>query len=118
MAIRIEKDTMGEVEVPEGAYYGAQTQRAVNNFPISGLKPHPALVRATVRIKKCAAKANMATGRLEEEAGEAIVAFCTARADPPITSIAWSARARWRCAAMTPPASASWMRSTAPRPMR
>lgn len=73
MASRTEKDTMGTVEVPEGAYYGAQTQRAVDNFPISGLKPHRALVRATVRIKKCGALANLATGRLETELGNAIV---------------------------------------------
>ena len=73
MATRLEKDTMGTVEVPAGAYYGAQTQRAVANFPISGLKPHLALVRATVRIKKCAAHANMATGRLDAEVGGAIV---------------------------------------------
>ncbi|MBJ6752510.1 aspartate ammonia-lyase [Geomonas anaerohicana] len=73
MAHRLEKDTMGTVEVPEGAYYGAQTQRAVNNFPISGLKPHQALVRSTVRIKKCAAIANMTTHRLARELGEAIV---------------------------------------------
>ena len=74
MATRVEKDTMGTVEVPAGAYYGAQTQRAIANFPISGLQPHPALVRATVRIKKCAARANMATGRLDAELGAAIVA--------------------------------------------
>uniref|UniRef100_C6E4H6 Fumarate lyase n=1 Tax=Geobacter sp. (strain M21) TaxID=443144 RepID=C6E4H6_GEOSM len=73
MATRLEKDTMGVVEVPEGAYYGAQTQRAVANFPISGLKPHHALVRSTVRIKKCAAQANMGTGRLDAEVGGAIV---------------------------------------------
>jgi aspartate ammonia-lyase len=73
MATRLEKDTMGTVEVPADAYYGAQTQRAVANFPISGLRPHPALVRATLRIKKCAAQANMATGRLSAELGGAIV---------------------------------------------
>jgi aspartate ammonia-lyase len=73
MTTRLEKDTMGTVEVPAGAYYGAQTQRAIANFPISGLKPHQALVRATVRIKKCAALANMATGRLDRPVGEAIV---------------------------------------------
>jgi len=73
MASRLEKDTMGTVEVPSGAYYGAQTQRAVANFPISGLKPHQALVRGTVRIKKCAAQANLATGRLDAEVGGAIV---------------------------------------------
>jgi len=74
MATRFEKDTMGTVEVPADAYYGAQTQRAIANFPISGLKPHPALVRATVRIKKCAAQANMKTGRLKDDLGQAIVA--------------------------------------------
>jgi len=73
MATRLEKDTMGAVEVPAGAYYGAQTQRAIDNFPISGLMPHAALVRATIRIKKCAALANMATGRLDAELGGAIV---------------------------------------------
>ena len=73
MSTRLEKDTMGTVEVPAGAYYGSQTQRAVANFPISGLKPHQALVRATIRIKKCAAQANMATGRLDAELGDAIV---------------------------------------------
>ena len=73
MTTRLEKDTMGTVEVPADAYYGAQTQRAVANFPISGLKPHQALVRATLRIKKCAARANMATGRLDPVLGAAII---------------------------------------------
>jgi len=73
MATRLEKDTMGMVEVPADAYYGAQTQRAIANFPISGLKPHRALVRATLQIKKCAARANMATGRLDAELGSAII---------------------------------------------
>jgi aspartate ammonia-lyase len=74
MAMRIEKDTLGSVEVPVDAYYGAQTARAVRNFPISGLRSHPALVWATLVIKSCAAKANMATGRLDRQVGEAIVA--------------------------------------------
>jgi len=74
MTTRIEKDTLGEMEVPAEAYYGAQTARAVRNFPISGLKPHPAFVWATVAIKKAAAKANMAGGRLPAEIGDAIVA--------------------------------------------
>ena len=74
MTTRIEKDTLGEMEVPASAYYGAQTARAVHNFPISGLKPHPAFVWATVVIKKAAARANMATGRLAPETGDAIVA--------------------------------------------
>jgi aspartate ammonia-lyase len=73
MAIRIEQDTLGPVELPADALYGAQTARAVANFPISGLKPFPAFVRATLLIKKCAALANMATGRLAPEIGNAIV---------------------------------------------
>jgi aspartate ammonia-lyase len=73
MSSRVEKDSLGTVDVPEDAYYGAQTARAVVNFPISGLKPHPLLVWATVLIKKCAAIANMATGRLDAELGRAIV---------------------------------------------
>jgi aspartate ammonia-lyase len=73
MALRIEKDTLGDVEVPADAYYGAQTARAVANFPISGLKPHPALVWGTLVIKKSAALANMATGRLAADIGGAIV---------------------------------------------
>lgn len=74
MATRIEKDTLGEMEVPADVYYGAQTARAVHNFPMSGLKPHPAFVWAVVIIKKCAARVNMATGRLSAEIGDAIVA--------------------------------------------
>lgn len=73
MATRLEKDTLGTVEVPAEAYYGAQTARAAANFHISGLRPHPALVWGTLVIKKCAAKANMATGRLDEKIGAAIV---------------------------------------------
>ncbi len=74
MTTRIEKDSMGEMTVPAEAYYGAQTARALHNFPISGLKPHPAFVWGTVVIKRCAALANMSTGRLEAETGNAIVA--------------------------------------------
>jgi aspartate ammonia-lyase len=73
MAIRIETDTLGAVEVPDDAYYGAQTARAIVNFPISGQRPHPVFVWATLVIKECAARANMATGRLDREIGEAIV---------------------------------------------
>jgi aspartate ammonia-lyase len=73
MTIRLEKDTLGTVEVPADAYYGAQTARALANFPLSGLRPHEALVWGTLVIKKCAARANMATGRLDGEVGAAIV---------------------------------------------
>jgi aspartate ammonia-lyase len=71
---RIEKDPLGPLEVPEAAYYGVQTARGIHNFPISGGRPHPALVHATVQVKKAAARANMATGRLPKRLGNAIVA--------------------------------------------
>jgi aspartate ammonia-lyase len=73
MTTRIEKDSLGPVEVPADAYYGAQTARAVANFPISGLKPHPSLVWGTIVVKKCAALANTVTGRLQPDIGSAIV---------------------------------------------
>ena len=49
---RIEKDSMGELEVPEEALYGAQTQRAINNFPVSGLTLPSAFIRTIALIKK------------------------------------------------------------------
>jgi aspartate ammonia-lyase len=70
---RSEKDPLGEVRVPATALYGAQTQRAVENFPISGLTAPPELVTATVQIKKAAAQANAALGRLEPAIADAIV---------------------------------------------
>jgi aspartate ammonia-lyase len=74
MDTRTERDPLGEHAVPAGAYYGIQTARAVENFPISGLRAHPDLVTATVLIKKAAALANMTLGRLHQDVGEAIVA--------------------------------------------
>ena len=74
MEYRTEHDTLGEVRVPQAAYYGAQTQRAVENFPISGLRLPPAFIRAQAVIKLAAAKANMAAGSLERETGQALVA--------------------------------------------
>jgi aspartate ammonia-lyase len=71
---RTEKDTLGEVQVPQDALYGAQTQRAVDNFPISGLPPQTDYLWGMVIVKKAAALANMDTGRLDKEVGEAIVA--------------------------------------------
>src|SRR5512146_2167552 len=71
--MRVEKDSLGEVRVPAGALYGAQTQRAVENFPISGMHAHPAMIEATVLVKKAAALSNMETGRLDRRVGEAIV---------------------------------------------
>jgi aspartate ammonia-lyase len=71
---RRERDPLGEVRVPARALYGAQTQRAVENFPISGLTAHPELITATVRIKQAAAQANAELGRLDPEIARAIVA--------------------------------------------
>ena len=50
--MRTERDTLGEVHVPDDALYGAQTQRAVENYPISGLREHPLFVRAFIVLKK------------------------------------------------------------------
>jgi len=61
---RIEQDSMGEIQVPESAYYGAQTQRAVENFPISGQRLSPKLVQAMGWVKYAAAKANHDLGKL------------------------------------------------------
>src|SRR6266511_1465818 len=69
---RTERDPLGEREVPAEAYYGVQTLRAIENFPISGLRPPPELVTATVLIKKAAAQANAALGRLDATVARAI----------------------------------------------
>ncbi len=74
MKFRVERDTLGDVRVPAAAYYGAQTQRAVDNFPISGLTAPPELIVATVQIKKAAAEANAALGRLPPKIAAAITA--------------------------------------------
>jgi aspartate ammonia-lyase len=74
--MRIEKDTLGEVHVPDDALYGAQTQRAVENYPISGLREHPALIRAFILLKRAAALANHELGTMEERIARAIVAAC------------------------------------------
>jgi len=70
---RIEKDSMGELEVPKEALYGAQTQRAINNFPISGLTLPLAFIKTIALIKKTAAKVNMDLGELEPSRGSAII---------------------------------------------
>ena len=70
---RIERDSLGEVQVPAGAYYGAQTQRAVNNFPVSGLKPYPAFIWSMALIKRAAAEVHKDLGLLREEWADAIM---------------------------------------------
>ncbi|MBZ9557074.1 MULTISPECIES: class II fumarate hydratase [unclassified Modicisalibacter] len=71
---RIERDSMGELEVPANALYGAQTQRAVNNFPVSGQPMPVAFIRAVARIKRAAAEVNRDLELLDAERAEAIVA--------------------------------------------
>ena len=71
---RIEHDTMGEVRVPINALYGAQTQRAVENFPISGVGLEPAQIVALARIKRSAAVVNAELGILDQKLTDAIVA--------------------------------------------
>ena len=71
--VRIERDSMGEMEVPADALYGASTMRAVLNFPISGIRFSRTFIRALGLLKQAAAKTNMSLGLLEEITGNAIV---------------------------------------------
>jgi aspartate ammonia-lyase len=72
--MRTEHDSLGDVWVPAHALWGAQTQRAVDNYPISGLHAHPWMIQATVLVKKAAALANQETDRLDATVAGAIVA--------------------------------------------
>ena len=76
MNMRIEKDSMGELEVPEKALYGAQTQRAINNFPISNEPLPEAFIRALILIKAAAARANEALECLTPKLSQAIQNAC------------------------------------------
>src|SRR5919201_3011403 len=70
---RLEKDPLGERQVPESALYGVQTQRSLENFPISGLRPLESFVLAQVWIKKAGAITHKETGRLDAKLADAIV---------------------------------------------
>ena len=70
---RIEGDSLGTVEVPADALYGAQTMRAVRNFPVSGMRPYPAFVWSMAVIKQAAAQVHMELGLLDRQRGQAIV---------------------------------------------
>ena len=71
--VRIERDYLGEVEVPTEAYYGVQSVRAVRNFPISGIRMNPYMIKAVGLVKKAAALANAKRGRLPPAIADAIV---------------------------------------------
>lgn len=73
MQMRIEKDSLGTKEIPEDAYYGVQTVRAVENFPITGMPVHNELILALAEVKKAAAIANMHTNMLSNAIGKGIV---------------------------------------------
>ncbi|HEV8538683.1 MAG TPA: aspartate ammonia-lyase [Bacteroidota bacterium] len=73
MIFRTEKDSLGDRHIPAEAYYGVQTHRAIENFPISGLKPKSAYVEATVHIKRAAAVVNKSLGLLDAKKSDAIV---------------------------------------------
>lgn len=73
---RIEKDSLGPKEVPANAYWGVQTQRAVENYPISGLHAHPLFVDAFVLLKQCAASTNAEIGVLPQKKAKAIIKAC------------------------------------------
>jgi aspartate ammonia-lyase len=76
MKYRLDHDSIGEVKVPNEAYWGAQTQRASENFQISSLKLQPAFIRAQVILKRACAKANVELKQLDPKIGKAIVNAC------------------------------------------
>src|SRR5512143_2685783 len=78
MEYRTEKDSLGELQVPKDAYWGIQTQRAVINFPVSGLTAHPRLVWATAAVKRAAAAANRDMGKLDPTLAGYIIDASTA----------------------------------------
>ncbi len=71
--VRTEKDSLGTKEIPANVYYGIQTARAVENFPISGMRAHPALIRAVGMVKQAAAEANKELGLLDERRANAVI---------------------------------------------
>ncbi len=76
LRVRKERDSLGAREVPASAYYGIQTLRATENFPVSGIMARPEFINAYAMVKKAAALANMDVGWLDGRVGNAIVAAC------------------------------------------
>ena len=73
---RIEHDFLGSLEVPADAYWGIHTQRAIDNFHISGIKVNAGLIRSLALTKKACCLANLETGHLTPEKGKAIITAC------------------------------------------
>ncbi len=76
MGYRVERDALGEVKVPADVYYGSETQRAIENFPISGMHMQKSFIHTYALIKKACAAANMKLGKLDGEKGKAIIKAC------------------------------------------
>jgi aspartate ammonia-lyase len=76
MADRMEKDFLGEKKIPREVYWGIHTERARENFPISGYRMNPSLIKALAIVKKACAEANLELGYLEEKKGNAIFQAC------------------------------------------
>ena len=76
MKFRVDRDSLGEVNIPSDAYYGAFTARALKQYKVTGLKSHQLLIRAYVMIKRSAALANMKLKKLDSKKGNAIVKAC------------------------------------------
>src|SRR5258707_14145463 len=74
--MRTERDTLAEVQVPDDALYGAQTQRAVETYPISGLREHPVFIRSFILLKRAAALANRELGALDPALADVIARAC------------------------------------------
>jgi len=73
MSVRVDHDSMGDINVPADAYWGAQTQRATENFPISSLRLQPPFIRAQAILKRGCAKANIELDQIDAKIGEAII---------------------------------------------
>lgn len=76
MTKRLESDALGTLEIPEDAYWGIHTQRALNNFPISGYRINKSLIKAMAHVKKSCALTNAETGYIESSKAKAIVIAC------------------------------------------
>src|SRR5215510_12732506 len=74
---RLEKDSIGPKEIPAHVYYGVQTARAVENYPIAAVRSHPTLVKAFGMVKKAAAMANKDLGLVDEKRANAIIQAAT-----------------------------------------
>jgi aspartate ammonia-lyase len=98
-AYRIESDSIGSKKVPVDAYYGVQSLRGEENFPITGNRLHPEMIRSLARLKKACAIANAEAGMLDEKVAKAIERLATASSPVSITTrLSWipcrEARAR------------------------